>query len=203
MKITSFGFVQVRIGIIAFCIVAITFVVYIIKSGNYRRIGPFLIQGCITVVVPLMILGMTGGMGYFLYLRFFTHEKDDAPVWATVMVSFFFVVLLLIPVGMYNQRKMNKHARKTTFVDLETAIHNPDLVMDLNLCNTNLTVFPQEILRFKNLQLLDLGQNQIQQIPDELRHMEKLASVNLSGNPIGDKERIRIRKSFGEIEFIF
>jgi len=197
------GTQELRIAIIIGWALLIALVAYIIKTGSYKKLPMLIGRGCVSVVIPLMIFGMACLMGYFLYLRFFTHQKDDTPVWATILVSFFFVVLLLIPVGMYNQRKVDKQARKTTFTDLETAIRNPTLVMDLNLSNRNLSVFPQEILQFKSLQLLDLSQNQIQQIPDEIRHMDKLVSVNLSGNPIADQERIRIRKAFGEIEFIF
>ena len=197
------GTKEVRIIIIAFWVILVALVTYLIISGNYKKIGSFLIKGCLYVVLPLLFIGFASGLGYFLYLRFFTHEKDDAPLWATLITIFFFIVLLLVPFGLYSQNKQNKNALKTTFFDLESAKLNPDLVKDLNLKGKNLVTFPLEILTFKNIELLDLSNNQISEIPDELRRMKNLVGLNMSGNPIADKERLRLRKLFVEIEIIF
>lgn len=197
------GIQEVRIAIIAFWVIVISVIIYLIKSGNYRKIGSFAGRGCLYGVVPLMIFGMAAGLGYFVYLRMFTNEKDDAPLWATLLAIFFLLVLLMLPFGLWAQRKQNLQTEVTTFDNLESAKLKPEGVIDLNLSNTGLSAFPVEIFKFKNLELLDLSNNQISEIPDEIRRMKKLMSLNMAGNPIADKERIRIRRLFTDIEVIF
>lgn len=151
----------------------------------------------------LMLLGMMGGMGYFVYLRMFTHEKDDAPTWAVFLCIFFLAVLLLIFLGKIFEGKSRK-IDKTDFNNLQEALQFPELVLSLNLSGQNLSSFPTQIFNFQNLAELDLSNNQFTTLPTEIGKMKKLSKIRLTNNPFTDQERAHLRRSLPqELELIF
>jgi Leucine-rich repeat (LRR) protein len=56
----------------------------------------------------------------------------------------------------------------TGFTDLQEALKNPDAVTKLVLRKQHLKSFPKEILKFKNLQYLDISKNTIAELPDSI-----------------------------------
>ncbi|SDL54576.1 leucine-rich repeat domain-containing protein [Pedobacter antarcticus] len=151
----------------------------------------------------LMLLGMMGGMGYFIYLRIFTHEKDDAPVWAVFLCIFFLAVLLLILLGKLFEGKSRK-IDKTEYNNLQEALQFPELVFNLDLSGQNLRSFPTQIFNFPNLAELDLSNNQFTTLPTEIGKMKKLSKIRLTNNPLTDQERANLRRSLPqELELIF
>ncbi len=151
----------------------------------------------------LMLLGMMGGMGYFVYLRMFTHEKDDAPTWAVFLCIFFLAVLLLILLGKLFEGKSRK-IDKTEFNDLQEALRFPEFVLTLDLSGQNLNLFPKQIFNFPNLAELDLSNNQFTTLPTEIGKMKKLSKIRLTNNPFTDQERANLRRILPqELELIF
>lgn len=56
----------------------------------------------------------------------------------------------------------------TGYTNLQEALKNPDAVIKLVLRKQHLKSFPKEILKFKNLQYLDVSKNSIAELPDSL-----------------------------------
>lgn len=53
-------------------------------------------------------------------------------------------------------------------ISISEAMKNPDAVIKLVLRKQHLKSFPKEILRFKNLQYLDISKNSITELPDSI-----------------------------------
>ncbi|WP_442587269.1 hypothetical protein ACSBL2_14600 [Pedobacter sp. AW31-3R] len=152
----------------------------------------------------ILLLVLLGGMGYFVYLRLFTHEKDEAPLWAVLLCIFFLSVMVLVVVGQLFKGKTAHKEGKTDFDDLQEALLTPHEVIRLNLVAKGLTRAPEDLLKFNNLISLDLSNNQLDTLPLKLAGLKHLASVKLSNNPISDEERSKIRRAFPpELELIF
>ena len=182
----------------------IIFGILIAIKRSKKKLGWTIATYIFFAVCGVLLLVMIGGMGYFVYLRMFTHEKDDAPIWAVFLCIFFLAVLILVFVGqLFNRTKSNKDG-KTEFDDLEEAKLTPDVVFRLNLTSKGLADFPEEILKFPNLAYLDLSNNQINKLPADILKLKFLTSIKLSNNPISDQQRAEIRKLFPpETELIF
>lgn len=54
------------------------------------------------------------------------------------------------------------------FINLQEALKNPDAVIKLVLRKQHLKSFPKDILKFKNLQYLDISKNDISDLPDSI-----------------------------------
>ncbi len=197
------GSTMIRAAIIAGWIIIFGILIAIRRSKK-ANLGWSIATYIFFAICGGLLLMMIGGMGYFVYLRMFTHEKDDAPVWAVFLCIFFLAVLILVFVGqLFNRTKSNKEG-KNEFDDLEEAKLTPDVVFRLNLVSKGLTDFPDEILKFPNLSYLDLSNNQINKLPADILKLKFLTSIKLSHNPISDQQRADIRKLFPpETELIF
>jgi Leucine-rich repeat (LRR) protein len=104
------------------------------------------------------------------------------------------------------------------FTDLDSARKNPDAVVKLVLRKKKLKTFPTQILKFKNLQYLDLSKNSIKELPDSIITLKKLQVLIVSKtgleslpNTIGGLKNLkylnvnqndigRIPYSFGDLE---
>lgn len=62
----------------------------------------------------------------------------------------------------------------TAFTNLQEALKNPDAVVKLVLRKQHLKSFPEEILKFKNLQYLDISKNSIKELPDSINALKNL-----------------------------
>lgn len=62
----------------------------------------------------------------------------------------------------------------TGHTDLIEAMKNPDAVIKLVLRKNHLKSFPKEILKFKNLQYLDISKNSISELPDSIGTLSQL-----------------------------
>jgi Leucine-rich repeat (LRR) protein len=71
-------------------------------------------------------------------------------------------------------------ANYPAYTDLKVALENPDAVIKLVLKKKKFKEFPQEILKFKNLQYLDLSKNQIKELPDSLVTLKQLQYLIVS-----------------------
>lgn len=152
----------------------------------------------------LMLLGMMAGMAYFVYQRLFTHERDDAPMWAVLLCIFFLSVLLLIFVSSLFKSKKGHKEGKTDFDNLQEALLTPEAVFSLSLAGNELSTFPNDIYQFINLTHLDLSNNQLSTLPLQIADLKYLASVKLSNNPVTDQERAKLRRNLPpELELIF
>ncbi|WP_131535666.1 leucine-rich repeat domain-containing protein [Pedobacter nototheniae] len=197
------GNLKIQIIVAIFWIILIAAIIYVAKSKNYKilwKVGRYILY----IIFGGLFLILVGGMAYFVYLRMFTHEKDDAPMWAVFLCIFFLAVLILATIGLFigNQKKMQ--AQLVEFKTLEEAKLKPEDVYILNLSNKNISSFPYEILDFKNLKSLDLSNNQLTELPFEISRMKNLFTIKLSNNPISDQQRAAIRKMFSpEVDLIF
>jgi len=151
-----------------------------------------------------LLLVLIGGMGYFVYQRLFTHEKDDAPLWAVLLCIFFLATILLVIAGQLLNGGNGHKTGKTDFDNLKEALLTPEAVLRLSLVSGGFTTLPGDILKFKNLSYLDLSNNQLATLPAQLLELKHLATVKLSGNPVSDEERAKLRRTFPpELELIF
>jgi len=66
------------------------------------------------------------------------------------------------------------------YTDLAEAVKNPEAVVRLNLRKKKLNGFPEEILKFKNLQYLDLSKNKIKELPDSIILLKDLQYLIVS-----------------------
>ncbi len=67
----------------------------------------------------------------------------------------------------------------TAFTSIEEAMKNPEQVIKLEL-RKRLKKFPPEILKFINLQYLDLSKNDIGELPDEIGQLKNLQYLAIS-----------------------
>lgn len=67
---------------------------------------------------------------------------------------------------------------------IQEIVDAPEEVVEISLKDIGLDAFPKEILACENLQVMDLSQNQIANVPDELGNLKKLTHLNLSFNPL-------------------
>jgi len=86
-------------------------------------------------------------------------------------------LLLLLPSLLHAQFPEGSIFTKS----LEEAKKDPEKVVELDLSGQNLTTFPPEILKMKNLAFLGLSQNKIQEIPAEIGELKKLYKLGLVG----------------------
>lgn len=196
-----------QIGVAVFWSVLLVLAAFIVFSKNRTRVKKVLLT-IFKYVLFLIVLGlfltMVGGLAYFVYLRLFTHEKDDSPIWVAFLCIFFLASLILAAIGLVIQTKEGKKKEKTTFYKLEEAKLKPDMVVELNLANAKIDEFPVAILQFKNIKFLTLSNNNISEIPNEVNKLQQLIGLDLSGNPISDVERNKIRKLLAnQVEIVF
>jgi len=81
------------------------------------------------------------------------------------------------------------------YTDLKLALENPDAVVKLVLKRKKFKQFPKEILKFKNLQYLDLSKNTIKELPDSIIFMSKLQYLILSNCKLS-----KLPESIGEMK---
>ena len=62
----------------------------------------------------------------------------------------------------------------TGFTNIQEALKNPDAVTKLVLRKQHLKSFPKAILKFKNLQYLDISKNSIAELPDSIYLLSNL-----------------------------
>ena len=68
--------------------------------------------------------------------------------------------------------------------DLHKALQEPEKVYRLNLSKQKLSIFPEEIIQFKNLQELNLSKNRIDSLPEKICTLAYLQILNVSGNKL-------------------
>jgi len=71
-----------------------------------------------------------------------------------------------------------------TFYSLEKALIQPDSVYELYLNQKGYKKFPTSIFKFRNLVVLDLSNNSIDEIPVEIATLKRLNTLNVSHNII-------------------
>jgi len=196
-----------QIALIIFWTLILGLIIYFAVSKNTTT-GKKIILSFFKYLLYLIFLGLFlvlfFGMVYYVYLRLYTKEKQGDPVWVAFLCIFFIASLILAGKGILIRNKEGKKKEKTTFYDLQKAKLKPESVVELDLADTKLKEFPEEILRFKNLKFLTLSNNDISEIPNEINKLQFLIGINLSNNPISDQEKNRIRKLFSkEVEIVF
>ncbi len=72
----------------------------------------------------------------------------------------------------------------TPYLSLQEALENPNAVVKLVLRKQKLKEFPQEILKFKNLQYLDLTKNALKELPDSITTLKNLQFLAVSKNSL-------------------
>jgi hypothetical protein len=196
-----------QIGVAVFWVLIFALAAYVIFSKNrtgVKKVLLMIFKNVLFLIIFGLFLTLFGGLVYFVYLRLFTHEKDDSPIWVAFLCIFFVASLILAAVGLLIQSKEGKKKEKTTFYKLEEAKLKPDMVVELNLANAKIDVFPTAILQFKNIKFLILNNNNISEIPNEVNKLQQLIGLDLSNNPISDSERNKIRRLLSnQVEIVF
>lgn len=197
------GTTEIKIGVGIFWLLIFGLGIYITRSKNYKLLKNIFIT-ILAVIFGSLFLILYGGMIYFVYQRFFTHQQDGAPNWAVMLCITFVAVLTLTIVGLLIKKKKVIKAEETTYKNLNPSEVEADLVYNLDLSNQNLTELPRIVLSYKNLRTLNLSNNRITQLPIEIRFLSQLNTITLSNNPINDQQRADIRKLFSfSVDIIF
>lgn len=201
------GNATAKIGLIIFWVLLLGLVAYFILAKNTTSVKNFIFT-ILKYLIGLIFLGLFlvlfFGMIFYVYQRLFTTEKQGDPVWPAFLCIFFIAGLILAGIGLLNRNKEEEKKEKTTFYDLEKAKLKPESVIELDLADTKLKVFPEEILKFRNLKFLTLSNNEISEIPNEINKLQFLIGIDLRNNPISDQEKNRIRRLLSkEIEIVF
>jgi Leucine-rich repeat (LRR) protein len=68
--------------------------------------------------------------------------------------------------------------------NMEEALKHANSVYRLSLHGKKLKVFPLEILKFKNLQELDLSKNRLDSLPNEIGELEYLQVLDIASNKL-------------------
>lgn len=68
------------------------------------------------------------------------------------------------------------------FTDMDSARRDPDKVVKLSLRKKKYKDFPMQILKFKNLQYLDISKNSIKELPDSIIKLKNLQYLIVSKN---------------------
>ncbi|SFC61124.1 leucine-rich repeat domain-containing protein [Flavobacterium phragmitis] len=195
------------IGVAVFWVLVLGLMVYFLTAKNttaVKKVIFSILKYCLYLIVFGLFLTLVLGMAYYIYVRLFTTEKRDDPIWTAFLCIFFLASLILAGFGLLNRNKEEKKKEKTTFYSLDQAKLKSELVIELDLSKQQLKTFPEEILHFKNLKFLILSHNEISDIPNEINKLQKLVGLDLSNNPISDLERSRIRKLLSkEVEIVF
>lgn len=85
----------------------------------------------------------------------------------------------------FSQSRASVFNPKFTFLSLEQAeTKDPEEVRHLKISKKNLTGFPQNITKYKNLESLSLQGLKLSTIPDEISSFEKLTYLDISKNKI-------------------
>lgn len=196
-----------KIGVAVFWFLIVGLIFYFRFAKNTSSVKK-LIFTFFKYLLYLIFLGLFlvlfFGMAFYAYQRLFTTEKNGDPVWPAFLCIFFVAVLILAGFGLLSRNKEELKKEKSTFYSLKDAKLKPELVVELDLSKSKLTLFPVEILGFKNLKFLVLSHNKISEIPNEINKLQNLIGVDLSNNPISDVERNKIRKLLSnEVEIVF
>lgn len=78
----------------------------------------------------------------------------------------------------------NELGKQPVFTNLKKALKNPELVYRLDLSGQKISKFPDEILKFRNLQWLDLSLNALSTLPEEIASLSNLQKLILTGNKL-------------------
>ncbi|GEM_PF-1298284 len=73
-------------------------------------------------------------------------------------------------------------ARAKWYYSMDEAMSERDKVYKLAIKNQKLAQFPMDILKFPNLQVLDLSGNRLKEIPEEINQIRGLQLLNLYNN---------------------
>ena len=100
----------------------------------------------------------------------------------STMKRIFTLLLLLLIMTCQGQDLLDSLTLATypAYTDLKVALENPDAVIKLVLKKKKFKEFPIEILKFKNLQYLDISKNQIKELPDSIVTLTKLQYLIVS-----------------------
>ncbi|MFH6962319.1 leucine-rich repeat domain-containing protein [Flavobacterium plurextorum] len=196
-----------KIGLLVFWLFIFALIGYSLFAKDTRKLK-HIILSFFKYLLYLIFIGLFlvlfFGMAYYIYLRLFTTEKNEDPIWVAFLCIFFVSVLSVIGFGFLVRNKEDEKKGKSTFYDLAEAKLKPQLVIELDLSKNKLSKFPDEVLQFKNLKFLVLSHNEISEIPNDINKLHKLIGLDLSHNPISDLERNRLRKLLSkEVEIVF
>ena len=87
---------------------------------------------------------------------------------------------LRIPTGPLLDAKQLERAK--WYYSIDEAVREPEKVVKLSLSGDKLKQFPDDVLRFPNLQILNLSDNKLKTLPDEISDLENLQVLILTGN---------------------
>lgn len=198
-----------QIALLLFWVLVFTFFGYVVFAKDRAKVKKFtfsLFAKIFLSIGAIMFLVLFLGMVKFLYVRFFTNEQDNSPIWVSFICIFFVAVIVFIASGFiikYKDDDKNKK-EKTFYVNLDKAKLKPDFVVELDLSDSKLDSFPMEILQFKNLKFLILSDNNISEIPSDINKLKKLVGLDISRNPISVEERNRLRTLLSSrVEVVF
>ena len=96
--------------------------------------------------------------------------------------KYFLIAFLFFAVLQSNAQLLDSVAlaHEDEITNMDSALLNPDKVIKLVLRKKHLKKFPEEILKFKNLQYLDLSKNSIKEIPDGIDALSQLQFLSMS-----------------------
>ena len=100
---------------------------------------------------------------------------------------FFLVALAILIQGTTAQAQLLGEVEleeAEVYKNLEEALENPDEVYKLRLRNKKFKEFPVEVLKFKNLNSLDISRNQLTSIPPEVSSLPYLQELIANRNLI-------------------
>ena len=95
------------------------------------------------------------------------------------------IACCLLPTLLFSQLLDSSTLRLARVYDnMPEALEHPNNVYRLSLRGKKLRAFPMDILKFKNLQELDLSRNKIDSLPDEIDTLISLQVLDISSNKV-------------------
>jgi len=115
----------------------------------------------------------------------------------TILFAFF---TFLLTANVYSQNRRchsgnhrdENYENSGYFNNLEIALRNPDLVIELDLSNQRLSELPFNISYLKNLKILNLSSNNLKELSISITYLENLEVLILDNNYLTD-----LNSSFG------
>ncbi|MCU0437367.1 MAG: hypothetical protein MUC49_05585 [Raineya sp.] len=118
-----------------------------------------------------------------------------------LLLTFFFKIITIsaqfVDMGFTSEYIDSVARGKIRYTSLEEALKKPEKVEILILKNKGFKTFPVETFKFKNLQILNLDENQISEILSQINQLKKLVGFSIQMNQLKT-----LPNEFGELNLI-
>ncbi|HQV00841.1 MAG: leucine-rich repeat domain-containing protein [Bacteroidia bacterium] len=94
------------------------------------------------------------------------------------------IVCSILPLSILAQLDSTTLSIQKTYFSLSDALQQPDSVYKLNISKKKIKTWPNEIYKFKNLQVLNISKNDLTTLPDSIYLLNNLQVLIASNNKL-------------------